>query len=45
MELKEGRIVLRESYGEGRYEQIMVRRADLPAALRSIRDLAAGFSS
>jgi hypothetical protein len=40
MELDAGRIVLRESYGKGRYERIMVRGSDLPTALRSIREIA-----
>jgi hypothetical protein len=35
-----GRIVLRRSHGNGRYERIMVRGSDLPAALRSIRAMA-----
>jgi len=33
-------IVLQDSSRKGQYERIMVRAADLPAALRSIRELA-----
>jgi TIR domain-containing protein len=43
MELDEGRIVLRERYDAGRFEDIKVRRRDVPAALQSIRDLADSF--
>jgi hypothetical protein len=39
-----GRIVLCESYGKGRYEHILMHRADLSAALRSIREVADSFS-